>query len=319
MRRAFLLHSLALAASASLARGVAASEPLRMLIPVKPGGGWDATGRALGRAIQATGTEAVVSFDNRGGGAAGTIGLAQFVSGSRGDPRALMVMGAVMLGGLILEKPPVGLDQATPIARLTSEYNAIVLPPGSPFKDLKDVIAQMRRDPASVRWGGGSRGSTEHIAAAMFARAIGVDPARLNYLAFRGGGEATAAILAGHVAVGGSGYSELVDPIRQGQVRPLALTSPERLPGVAIPTLREQGVDVVLGNWRGVYGAPGLVPAQVRALVALVTRATETPAWREAVEKNGWTPALLTGAEFGRFVADEFDRLRTLMARVGMA
>ena len=160
-----------------------------MMIPANPGGGWDTTGRALGKALQDAGVAASVSYDNKGG-AAGAIGLAQFVNGSKGDPNALMVMGAVMLGGIITGKPPVSLSQATPIARLTSEYNVFVLPANSPLKTMKDVVEQLKKDPGSVKWGGGSRGSTEHIAAAMIAREVGVDPAKINYVAFRGGGEA---------------------------------------------------------------------------------------------------------------------------------
>ena len=144
-----------------------------------PGGGWDTTGRALGKALQDGGIASSVSFENKGG-AAGALGLAQFVNASKGDPNALMVMGAVMLGGIITGKPPVSLTQATPIARLTSEYNVFVLPANSPFKTMKDVIEAMKKDPGSVKWGGGSRGSTEHIAAAMIAREVGVDAAKID-------------------------------------------------------------------------------------------------------------------------------------------
>jgi putative tricarboxylic transport membrane protein len=113
-------------------------------------------------------------------------------------------MGAVMLGGIITGKPPVSLDKVTPIARLTSEYNVFVVPANSPLKTMKDVVDQLKKDPGSVKWGGGSRGSTEHIAAAMLAREVGVDAAKINYVPFRGGGEAVAAILGGNVTVGGS-------------------------------------------------------------------------------------------------------------------
>jgi len=153
-----------------------------------------------------------------------------------------------MLGGLITGKPPVSLSQATPIARLTSEYNVFVLPAASPLKTMKDVVEQLKKDPGSVKWGGGSRGSTEHIAAAMIAREVGVDPAKINYVAFRGGGEATAAILGGNVTVGGSGYSEFAEYIKAGKMRALAVTSDKRLQGVAVPTLKEQGINVVIGK-----------------------------------------------------------------------
>jgi putative tricarboxylic transport membrane protein len=258
-----------------------------------------------------------VTYTNKGG-AAGALGLAQFVNASKGDPDALMVMGAVMLGGIITGKPPVNLSQATPIARLISEYNVYVLPANSPFRTLADVIAQLKKDPGSVKWGGGSRGSTEHIAACMIAREVGVDPAKINYVAFRGGGEATAAILGGNVTVGGSGYSEFQEYIKAGKMRPIAVTSPQRLKGIAIPTLKEQGINVELGNWRGVYAAPGITPAQRKKVTDMVLKAVKTKSWQEAVEKNDWTPALMAGPEFEKFVDNEFAMLRATMVKAGM-
>jgi putative tricarboxylic transport membrane protein len=246
------------------------------------------------------------------------LGLAQFVNGNKGDPNALMVMGAVMVGGIITGKPPVNLSQATPLARLTSEYNVFVLPANSPLQSMKDVIEQLKKEPGSVKWGGGSRGSTEHIAAAMIAREVGVDPAKINYVAFRGGGEATAAILGGNVTVGGSGYSEFAEYIATGKMRALAVTSDKRLPGIAVPTLKELGINVVIGNWRGVYGAPGISPDQRKALIEMLVKATKSKSWAESLEKNGWTPALMTGDEFAKFVDDEFAGLRAVMAKSGM-
>ncbi|MGY8903773.1 MAG: Bug family tripartite tricarboxylate transporter substrate binding protein [Burkholderiales bacterium] len=318
MRRDTFLKSMAaLAAGASLPLPALAAANVKMMIPANPGGGWDNTGRALGRAMQDAGAAATVTYENKGG-AAGALGLAQFINASKGDGNALMVMGAVMLGGIITGKPPVSLSQATPIARLTSEYNVFVLPANSPFKSMAEVIAQLKKDPGSVKWGGGSRGSTEHIAAAMIAREVGVDPAKINYVAFRGGGEATAAILGGNVTVGGSGYSEFAEYIATGKMKALAITSEVRLKGVNVPTLKEQGVNVVIGNWRGVYGAPGISADQRRELTDLVLRATKSKSWVEASEKSNWSAAVLTGAAFEKFVDDEFASLRATMVKSGM-
>jgi putative tricarboxylic transport membrane protein len=316
MRRDTFLKTLAaLAAAGALPAHAAAN--LKMMIPANPGGGWDTTGRALGKALQDAGVATSVSFDNKGG-AAGAIGLAQFVNSAKGDGNAMMVMGAVMLGGIITGKPPVNLSQATPLARLTSEYNVFVLPESSPLKTMKDVVEQMKKDPGSVKWGGGSRGSTEHIAAAMIARAVGVDAAKINYVPFRGGGEATAAILGGNVTVGGSGYSEFQQYIESGKMRAIAVTSATRLKGVNVPTLKELGIDVEIGNWRGVYGGPGITPEQRKALIEMIVKATKSKAWAEAMEKNQWTPALMTGTEFEEFVDREFASLRATMVKSGM-
>ena len=318
MRRdAFLKSLAALVAVGALPPRSEAAVNLKMMIPANPGGGWDTTGRALGKSLMDSGAASTVSYDNKGG-AAGTIGLAQFVNSTKGDGNTMMVMGAVMLGGIITGKPPVQLSQATPIARLSSEYNVFVLPASSPLKTMKDVVEQLKKDPGSVKWGGGSRGSTEHIAAAMLAREVGVDPAKINYVAFRGGGEATAAILGGNVTVGGSGYSEFAEYITSGKMRAIAVTSEARLKGIDIPTMKEQGFNVVLGNWRGVYGASGLTAEQRKALTDMIVTATKHKSWTEAVERNGWTPALLTGPAFDKFVDDEFSALRAIMVKSGM-
>src|SRR4249920_1360623 len=274
MRRDTFLKSLAaLAATGALPLSAWAAPNVKMMIPANPGGGWDTTGRALGKAMTDAKLADTVTYDNKGG-AAGALGLAQFVNGSKGDPNALMVMGAVMVGGIITSKPPVNLSQATPLARLTSEYNVFVLPANSPLQSMKDVIEQMKKDPGSVKWGGGSRGSTEHIAAAMIAREVGVDAAKINYVPFRGGGEATAAILGGNVTIGGSGYSEFQSYIEAGKMRAIGVTSDARIKGINVPTLKEQGINVVIGNWRGVYGAAGITPDQRKALVDMLVKAT---------------------------------------------
>jgi putative tricarboxylic transport membrane protein len=318
MRRDMFLKSmLALATTAGLPLTARAGVNIKMMIPANPGGGWDGTGRAFGKAMLDAKAVDTVQYDNKGG-AAGVIGLAQFVNASKGDANALMVMGAVMLGGIITGKPQVSLDKATPIARLTSEYNVFVLPANSPLKTMKDVVEQMQKDPGSVKWGGGSRGSTEHICASMLATKVGVDPKKVNYVAFRGGGEATAAILGGNVTVGGGGYSEMAEYIAAGKMRAIGVTSEKRLPGINVPTMKEMGYDVVLGNWRGLYGAPGITPEQRAALTDMVIKSTKSSSWAESMQKNGWTPALMTGKAFDDFVDNEFSSLRGIMHLAGM-
>ena len=318
MRRDHFLKSLAaMAVAAAVPVPAWASVNLKMMIPANPGGGWDTTGRALGKALQEAGVAASVQYENKGG-AAGAIGLAQFVNASKGDGNAMLTMGAVMLGGIITGKPPVSVTQATALARLTSEYNVFVVPAESPFRTMKDVVEQLKKDPGSVKWGGGSRGSTEHIAAAMLARDVGVDATKVNYVPFRGGGEATAAILGNNVSVGGSGYSEFQQYIESGKMRAIAVTAPTRVKGINVPTLKEQGYNVEIGNWRGVYGAPGITAEQRKMLVDMIVKATRTKSWTESLDKNNWTPALMTGKDFEDFVDRDFASLRATMVKAGM-
>ena len=318
MRRDTFLKSMAaLAVTSGLPLSALAATNIKMMIPANPGGGWDTTGRALGKALQDAKVADAVTFDNKGG-AAGALGLAQFVNGSKGDPNAMMVMGAGDAGRHHHRQTAGLLSAATPLARLTSEYNVFVLPANSPFKTMKDVIDQLKKDPGSVKWGGGSRGSTEHIAAAMIARAVGVDAAKINYVAFRGGGEATAAILGGNVTIGGSGYSEFSEYIKTGKMKPIGVTSAVRLKGVDVPTLKEQGIDVEIGNWRGVYGAPGITAEQRKALIDMLVKADEVQGLGRGAGEEQLDTAVLTGAEFEKFVDDDFASLRATMVKSGM-
>ena len=294
-----------------------AVDTVKMMIPAAPGGGWDSTGRALGAALQASGAVKNIQYDNKGG-AAGAIGLAQFVNTAKGDPGALMVGGMVMVGGLISSKSPLSLDKVTPIARLTTEYEVIVVPASSPIKTLDELITKLKAAPGSVAFGGGSAGGTDHILVGMIAKAVGVDPAKTNYVPFKGGGDAVAAIIGGHVGAGVSGYSEFEQHIKAGKMRALAISSPTREKGIDIPTLKELGIDVELANWRGVFGAPGITPAQRDELIAAVKKATEDPHWKKTVEEKLWTEVFLPGESFGKYVAEDEKRLAAILADLGM-
>jgi putative tricarboxylic transport membrane protein len=307
----------ALVAIAALAASFAAgAQPqLKMMIPANPGGGWDQTGRALAAAMQSGKLVSGVQFDNKGG-AAGTIGLAQFVNSAKGDPNSVMMGGLVMVGGIILGKSPVNLSQVTPLARLTSEWEVIVVPAQSPIKTMADLVKTFKENPGKVSWGGGSAGGTDHILAGLIAKAVGVDPAKVNYVPYKGGGEAVASILGGHVTVGVSGLGEFAEHIKSGKMRALALSSPQKSEG--IPSLKEQGIDVELGNWRGVFGAPGLSPQQRDGLVKMVKSATETPAWKASLEKYGWTPVFLGGEDFRKFLDEDIRRTTQIIDSLGL-
>ena len=316
MRRDQFLKSLAaLAAAGALPLPAAASANLKMMIPANPGGGWDQTGRNLAAAMQGAKLVGSVQFENKGG-AGGTIGLAQFVNSAKGDPHAVIIGGMVMVGGIILNKSPVDLSMITPIARLTSEYEVVVVPANSPHRTMADLIKAYKANEGAVSWGGGSAGGTDHILGGLIAKAVGANPSKLNYVAFKGGGEATAAIIGGHVSAGISGLGEFAEHIKGGRMRALAVSSPEREDG--IPTLREQGIDVVLGNWRGIFGAPGISIAQRDALVDLVKKATETAAWKETLSKLGWTPWFLGGDAYKAFIDEDIKRIGAIIESLGL-
>jgi len=302
--------------AASVISVAAHSQPsIKMMIPANPGGGWDQTGRQLATAMQSAKLVSSVQFENKGG-AGGTIGLAQFINSSKGDPNALMIGGMVMLGAIYLDNAPVNLTMVTPVARLTGEYEVIVVPANSPHKTMGDLVKALKANPGGVSWGGGSAGGTDHILVGMVAKAAGVPPAKVNYVAYKGGGEAVAAIIGGHVTAGVSGIGEFAEQIKGKRMRALAVSSPSSIDG--IPTLKEQNLDVELANWRGVFGAPGITTQQRDALVKLVRGATETPAWKATLEKLGWAQLFLAGDDYKKFVDEDSKRIASIIDSLGI-
>ena len=291
-------------------------DQLRIIAPAAPGGGWDQTARVMQQVVQQTGLARRVSVENIPG-AAGLIGLARFIGAERGNGDAVMVNGLIMLGAIVTQQSEVTFANVTPIARLTGEYEVLTVPANSPFRTLGDFTRAFRERPEAISWGGGSAGGSDQILAGLIADALGVAPRRVNYIAFSGGGESLSAILGGQVSVGINGLAEFAPQIEAGTVRALAISSGERLPGLDIPTLREQGVDVEFENWRSVVGPPGLSAADRERMDAAVASLVASPEWQAALVKFRWIDRYLAGPEFLRFVASEERRVQNILTQFG--
>ena len=302
---------------AGMATSAVAQTELKIVAPAAPGGGWDQTARSMQQALMTSGIAKSVQVTNVPG-AGGTVGLAQFVNGAKGDGNQLMVNGFVMMGAILTNNAPVTLDQVTPIARLSAEAEAIVVPANSPIKSVKDLAAAVKTDPAKVTWAGGSAGGVDHIAVALFAKAAGADPTKINYIPFSGGGEALAAILGGKVTAGISGFGEFESQVKAGKLRVIAVTSPQRLPGVDAPTLKEEGIDLEITNWRSVVAAPGITPDQRKTLLDTVDKMVKSKEWVEILKQKGWDDAYLAGDQFGAFLKQEQTRVTDVLKSVGL-
>jgi putative tricarboxylic transport membrane protein len=282
-------------------------EQFKIMAPANPGGGFDTIARTLGEALQTSGQVKSVVVENKAG-AGGAIGMAQFVNNEKGNPNALLVAGAVTVGALETNKSPVNFGMVTPISRLMGEFNVIVVPTASPYKSIKDLMAAYKANPGSVSIGGGSAGGIDHIMASLMSEKAGVDPEKLNYIPFAGGGEGKAAILGNQIAAYISGYGELADLIKAGKVRALGISAATRNPDIPVPTIREQGTDVVVYNWRGVFAAPGINAAQKAQLIKMVETAVKSPTWKAKAEKFEWLDMLQSGDSFKTFLDDDIKR-----------
>jgi putative tricarboxylic transport membrane protein len=294
-----------------------AIDNIEIMAPAAPGGGYDRTARALQGTIEKEGLGKNVTVVNVGG-AGGTIGLAQFIRNKAGRGDAMMVGGFGMVASTATNKSPVTLADVTPLARLTGEYTIVVVPATSPIKSLGELIAKLKAAPRSVSWAGGSAGGNDHILAALIAQAVDVDPRQVNYIAFSGGGDSLAAIIGGQVTVGVGGYSELIEQVRAGNLRALGVSSTERVPGIDMPTLREQGVDATIANWRGVAAPPRLSNEQRQAYLTLIGKAVQSPTWKGHLKTNGWVDSYLAGDAFRTYIAEETKRVTGILTTLGL-
>lgn len=288
---------------------------LEIMAPADPGGGWDGTARAMSQSIESADLARRATVTNVPG-AGGTIGLAQLAN-EKSDSY-LMVMGLVMIGAIETNKSPTTLEDVTPIARLTAEDEVIVVPADSPYKTIKDLGDDLAARGRKVAIAGGSAGGTDHIIAGLLTKAAGAQPSDLNYVAFSGGGESLAALLGNKVAAGISGVSEYAEQIKAGKLRALAVAGPERVEGIDAPTLKEGGYDVELTNWRGVVAPKGISADAKKQLIALVTQMHDSPAWKQALETNGWSDTFQTGDDFESFIREQEKTTNTVLQDLGL-
>jgi putative tricarboxylic transport membrane protein len=266
--------------------------------------------------LQQTGIARLAPVENIPG-AAGTIGLARFIGAERGNGDAVLVSGLIMLGGIVTNGSPVTLGDATPLAKLTGEFEVIVVPKASPYQSLEEFLVAFKARPESVSWGGGSAGGSDQILAGLVAEAVGVSPARVNYIAFSGGGEAMSAIVGGQVTAGVNGLAEMTPQIEAGTVRALAISSRERLPGLDVPTLHEQGVDVEFENWRSLLAPPGISREDRAHLESAIGAMVASGPWREALQRYRWIDRYMVGEPFARYVESEEKRVRDILRQFG--
>lgn len=296
--------------------GFAEGEQFRLLAPAEPGGGWDQTAREMQSALRdQVGRVEVYNV----GGAGGTIGLNQYAR-LPAEPTELMVTGLIMVGAVETSGSEVRVDDTTPLARITTDYEIIVVPADSPVEDTAGLVELIQDDVGAVSIAGGSAGGVEQILAGLVADEVGADPAEINYIAHSGGGEALTTVLSGRATAAVSGVSEILPQIEAGRVRPIAVSSTERLEALPdVPTLMEDGVDVELANWRSVHAPAGITAAEEQRLEELIMAMAQSPGWQDALARRGWGDAFLAGEDYEEFLAAEQERTAEVLAQIGLA
>lgn len=194
-----------------------------------------------------------------------------------------------------------------------------MVPATSPYTSIADLAAAWVADPGALAVGGGSApGGPDYLMPMQLAMAVGVAPGRVRFTSYSGGGELLPALLLNKVDFATSSLGEYLEQIRSGQIRVLAVSGRERVPGVDAPTLVESGIDLVFTNWRGVIAPPGLDDADRRRLIKIFSDLDRSPEWAAALQKNHWSDAFLGGDDFAAFLAGEDQRIKQTLRTLGL-
>jgi putative tricarboxylic transport membrane protein len=300
------------------------AKTLQIMAPAGAGGGWDTTARSMQKVLQDSGLLKTQTAEVRNvTGAAGTIGLAELVTSHQKDPHQLMVTGLVMVGGVVTNKSSIDLSKTTPIATLTAESEVVVVRKDSKYTTLKQLADDIKANPASVKWGGGSAGGTDQILVGLFAKAAGADAKAVakQYIAYSGGGETKAGLLSGDVSVAVSGTSEFADLVKSGDVRALAVSSAagqDAGSGTPTQSIKEQGYDLELMNWRGVVAPPGISAGERTAILKLVDDMHSSEQWKAELTAKNWQDFYKSGDEAVAFYESESTRIKTVLTEIGL-
>ncbi|KMO75079.1 putative tricarboxylic transport membrane protein [Mycobacterium sp. BK558] len=290
---------------------------LRMMVPNSPGGGYDLTARTAVKIMEddkITGRVEVFNVI----GAGGTVAMARLMN-EKGNGDLMMMMGLGVVGATFTNGSKARASDATALAKMVEEQEGILVPADSPFKTVADFVAAWKANPAKVTLGGGSSpGGPDHLFPMETAKAVGVDPTKVNFVSYDGGGDLLTALLGNKIAAGTSGLGEYVDQIESGQVRVLAVSGDKRVEGVDAPTLKEAGIDLTFTNWRGVLAPPGISEEDRAAMVKVLEELHATDAWKEALVKNGWSDAFMTGQPFEEFLEEQDKRVETTLTDLGL-
>ena len=293
-------------------------EEIHFLIPGGAGGGWDGTARGVGKALLDAKLIEQASFENMSGGGGGKA-LNHLISTAKRQQNTMLVNSTPIIIRSLTGVFPQSFRDLTPIAAVIADYAAIVVAKDSKYTSLKDMMADFKKDPRSVKIAGGSvKGSMDHLVPAMIVKAAGGDPLKLVYIPYDAGGKAMAGLLSGDTQALSTGFGEALGLANQGEVRILAVTSNERLAQAPdVPTVKELGYDMDFANWRGFFGAPGLPEAKAQAYRDVLAKMYGTEDWQKIRDQRGWQDLYKPGAEFTAFLEVQEKAIGGMMRELG--
>ena len=315
---AFLVLAAAIAIPAVAAPYPA--KPLEIVVANNPGSGWDQLGRAINVSLEKEKLypQPMAVVNKPGGG--GTVGLIYMMSQAKNDYELIPFSPPVLIKTIDTTLQGSYKD-LTPLAMLTTDYECVAVKADSPYKTLKDLIDALKKDPGALKFAGGSSpGSMDHLSFLKIAQAAGIDPSKLVYVAFSGGGEAMTTLLGGNVAFASTDTGGVKAQLEAGTIRVLAISSAARRPGIFkdVPTVKEAGYNVTFDVWRGVFAAPGMSAEAQKWWATTLKKMTTTATWKSQLDTYGWADGYMAQADFAKFLDQDFALFKDLMKKVGL-
>lgn len=320
LRLLLILVLLAAFAGAGAAGPAFPDRPIEIIAPAGVGGGWDTLSRLTARTLaEEKLVTQPITVTNMSGGS-GAVAIAHAVTRRKGDPYTLIAFSPALTLTIVNRNTPYAYKDVVPITALSTDYGVLVVRRDSAINNLRTLMEVLKRDPnAGVIAGGSAPGSMDHIIFAKAAKAAGVDPLKVRYLPFQGGGEALAALLGGSATVLSTGASEVLGQLQAGTVRVLAIFSEQRLGGAfrSVPTAVEQGYNLTFPIWRGFYGPPEMPASAVKFWEETLTKMTRTKGWEKVLADTQWFPFVVAGDRFRSFLDQDTKNFETLLRELG--
>lgn len=241
-----------------------------------------------------------------------------------GDAHYLFYATATIFTNQIAGVTPLHYADFSPLALLLVDYSVITVAANSPMKSMRDLVERLKADPESISFGVVARGGPNHLAAAQAMRSAGIDPKKLKMVVFKTNAESLTAVIGGHIQAVVSSVSAALPQVQAGNARMLGVTAPQRIGGGSgplanVPTMREQGIDAMgISNWRGIFGAKGLTPAQIAFWEDAIGKTTTTDDWKKQLETNNLASRFLRSREFAKYLDAEYNSTKAVMADLGL-
>jgi putative tricarboxylic transport membrane protein len=291
---------------------------VEIVVGFAPGGGNDKSARVMQRIWKDLGLGETIVVNRVGGGGALSY---TYVSQKTGDGHYLAIAQAGLNTNHITGRSPLHYSDVTPLAFVGNEPVGLAVRTDSPYKTLKDFVAQLKKDPQSLAVSVGStRGAVNHFAAALLAKSAGIDPNRLKILVFGGGAESVTNLLGGHIDAMSQAINNAIPHHKAGTMRILAISLPKRSPDLAdVPTFREQGFDVVIDGWTVFVGPKGMTPPQVAYWEQVFAKSVENPHWKQYLQANAWEWGYKNSRDTLAYIRQDYDMSRKLLTELGMA